>query len=601
MQILVALAHKGHPDAEHGEASRGLNRILRYCGRLTSRNLETAIFSAAAGTIMYVGVRLEGCRWSFVQEDDETAVVSVGYPRQWQRVLGTAPVVSRDSSPLPQLCRMLQQDPTKVLSELVPPFLLAWIDKTNGKLWVANDGLGLAQAFTMDRNGRQAWSNKVFALPLASGEQLHPSVEDWQIKLSTGWFLGDRSGFRDIRFMRPGHVTQVSRRCTTTRTYDVMSRWLGSTDGDAGALITKCNDALKSSVADCLSYWDVAQVSLSGGIDSRAVTAAALATGNRIATRTSDREGGYESAVAQSLAQSEGLVWSRDLVELPSAEQFDASLDVVARWQFGDGHIHTAISSPEGALRIPEALMLGGFYGELTRGRFYRFVVEPDGTSPDDDRIIERLSRRLVPDVPVANGRVRQLAIDIIRETGTEARRRGVTGLTLCDYIYLTVKCRRWLSALSSGKSCQLQMQPFLDPDVVSAAFSLQPRDKFHNAVPRRIIEMNVPHWVAIPFAAPRRVSSWKLAKIYDRFVWWRPLSGAKYDQQGYLAAVCGSFIETALASRGDLLGRVVDIGAAREVWRRAALHSPSAFKLKGFFMNVLGLGALERVLERDF
>jgi hypothetical protein len=601
MQILVALAHKGHPDAELEDAKRGLNRILRYCGRLTTRDLETAMFSAEAGTIMYVGVRLESCRWSFVQEDDETAVVSVGYPRHWQRVFETTSTVSRESAPLPKLCRILQHDSAKVLSQLVPPFLLAWIDKKKGDLWVANDGLGLAQAFTLDRNGRQAWSNKVFALPLACGEQLQPSVEDWQIKLNTGWFLGDASGFNGIRFMRPGHLTQISGRRTTTRFYDVMSRWLGSTERDASALVAKCSDALKGSVLDCLSYWDLAEVSLSGGVDSRAVTAAALATGNRIPVRTSDREGGYESAVAQALACNGGLVWSRDPVELPAAEQLDSSLDVVARWQFGDGHIHTGISSVEGPVRIPRVLMLGGFYGELTRGRFYRFVVEPDGDVPHDNAVIEKLSRRLVPDVPVAQRGTRELAMEIIRETGMEAQRRGITGLTLCDYIYLMVKCRRWLSALSSGKSCQLQMQPFLDPDVIGAAFALPPRDKLRNAVPRRIIEMNVPHWTSIPFAAPRRLNSWKLAKIYDRFVWWRPLSGAKYDQQGYLAAVCGKFIDKALAAPGDLLQCVVDINAARQVWSRAALRSPSAFRQKGFFMNVLSLAALERVLERDF
>ena len=186
------------------------------------------------------------------------------------------------------------------LRELNGMFAFALLDRERAELVLVRDRLGIKPLY-YTTSGRFAFASELRAL-LHAGVERELDDESLFHYLSLRFVPGERSIFRGVRRLEPGHLLRYDLRAQTA---NVSSWWKleFGTDGDA--------ESLRGALRDAVVRWTLADVpvavSLSGGLDSSAVTALLAESGAHVRTYTLGFEGEEgELALARSLAERWG-------------------------------------------------------------------------------------------------------------------------------------------------------------------------------------------------------------------------------------------------------------------------------------------------------
>jgi hypothetical protein len=504
--------------------------------------------------------------------DASTWAYAPQYPINAARALAAvgAPV-DDEADALPALGRALEAQPHRVLRELAPPFSLIWGGHDSASVSVQTDGLGHAMLYEYRDERVWALTNRPFALS-ALGVTLEPDAREWAVRAVLGWFPGTTTGFRNVRYLRPGTQLRVGPDGVEEARHDVLADWVAGTSESREA----CLDRARSSVLDLVEaarpLVERPYLSLSGGWDSRSVLAAVLAAGMPFDAKVRGPEDHADVLSARRLAATAGFALeAQHSASVPPADHEGCRSQILRAliWQAGgrNAHKHKTFQV-SGRFRDGGSVGLSGQHGEIGRSRYLVRARKQGAVGPASDDALLALLTRKAPRFmrPSLRAYARDAILDAIRQ----ADRYALSGPRRWDFFYLFERSRRWAATAQAAKP-GFSVTPFLNPGYIEAAFSFPEGEMTSNPFHRHIVQTLQPAWSGVPYAgdiaAVPAPAVGPDADAADRPRWQRNGRRRFYDTRMYWEDVGGPIVADAL--RGDgVWTEIFDPSAARRDWR---------------------------------
>jgi len=180
-----------------------------------------------------------------------------------------------------------------------------WIPSRR-ELRLTTEPNGHVSAYIYERDGRLVVSSEVKGIWGARPGPLSPNVDGVLDFFAVLHYLGDHTPFREIRSAEPGAVYSFRDDATEWDTY-YAPRFSESHRGRSGRLAAEMNRALLDVLADYRPLVPRVTVSLSGGMDSRYVLAAALRTWNDVDSITFGQKHAAEWSAAREITKRAGI------------------------------------------------------------------------------------------------------------------------------------------------------------------------------------------------------------------------------------------------------------------------------------------------------
>jgi len=442
------------------------------------------------------------CRWPAWSEDGDAAVATLYVPLGYQRLIGD---VQPEHSPQP-LARALMQAPEGIL-ELMPPTVLARVDKRNPGLDLWTDALGIGRMFQLKTSQGWVWSNRPEVACLFAGVPARPDPLGWRYRAATDWFMGETSPIEGVRALAAATHLSVSAR----RSQPVTSHLDPSAvySGPAAVDLEGVANALEDTARSVAAIWPgVPTLDLTGGRDSRVVVAAFLSAGIDIRLHTHNAVPG-EVEAAQHLVGLLDQSVPHDIRQVSSRRAGAkpvAATEQVRRWHRYSGGLRPSsylAHTPPGTLPATSKPAIGGAGGELAHGFYY----PPAFLKFDRLPLVERLPaysnhlRQRLFRIPGATDEAlaeATIQIDRVLRAGLSL---GLSDVGLLDYFYADERLRRWGTA---GERRGV-ISPLLTPAFVRAGFGLGPQQRLDADLHRGVLRHLIPRWADVPFFKPSR------------------------------------------------------------------------------------------------
>jgi len=211
------------------------------------------------------------------------------------------------SSDTETLLHLLESEGPDALVDVAGIFGFGFWNGRNQTLMLARDPLGVKQVYFHDNGRRIVFASEIKALLQDPGVPREPDPEAINQYLHFHTALFDRTFFKDIRQLRPGEYLQINRHGAKLRTYWSLKEFQAN-DRPTAMIVDELRDKLSRIVADQLMSDVPVGSFFSGGIDSTAVAAYSMKTGQRPAcfgVHFSDQnvvdERPYQEAAAKAL------------------------------------------------------------------------------------------------------------------------------------------------------------------------------------------------------------------------------------------------------------------------------------------------------------
>jgi asparagine synthase (glutamine-hydrolysing) len=247
--------------------------------------------------------------------------------RELQRELEQKGHHFRTSSDTEVLVHLYEELGDELVSRLRGMFAFALWDGRRRRLLLARDRVGLKPLYYYRDRDKLLFASEIKPLLVWPGVERSVDVEALEDYLAFGVIPGERSIFRGIRKLLPGHVLSISQEGLTgePRRY-----WQLRVAPDESLTVADWLDAVRSKFVETVAAHQVADVPvgafLSGGLDSSAVTAAAVESGSgRIQTFSIgfEDERFSELFYARQVAQRFGTEHVEQIVTPRAAESLD--------------------------------------------------------------------------------------------------------------------------------------------------------------------------------------------------------------------------------------------------------------------------------------
>lgn len=187
--------------------------------------------------------------------------------------------------------------------------------------------------------------------------------------LTFKFILGEKTILKDVARVRPASTRTLSHDGTWTSD----CYWFPTPPDSRRKLSSELEtltDLFSAGVRECISEFDNVAVTLSGGLDSRAILAAALVSGGSISTLTTGIPGGMDHRYAEMAAATAGVPLRLALLDEPYRQRFfdftRQSLKIYEGMLLTPGT--EALWMIESAADLPIQIVLHGALGELAKG-----------------------------------------------------------------------------------------------------------------------------------------------------------------------------------------------------------------------------------------
>jgi asparagine synthase (glutamine-hydrolysing) len=243
-------------------------------------------------------------------------------PELRQRLEGEGRVFSSDHSDTEVVLALWEEHGEDAFGLLNGMFALAILDREQNELVLVRDRLGIKPLYYTER-GSFAFASELRALLQMPGVEREVDRDALFHYLSLRFVPGEQSIFQGVRRLPPGHLLRLDLATRRPR----VSRWWKLEFGD-----DRDPRSLRDALRDAVVRWTLADVpvavSLSGGLDSSAVTALLAESGAHVRTYTLgfDGEDG-ELALARALAEKWGTEHHETVVD--ASELLDDLLQMV--------------------------------------------------------------------------------------------------------------------------------------------------------------------------------------------------------------------------------------------------------------------------------
>jgi asparagine synthase (glutamine-hydrolysing) len=289
---------------------------------------------------------------------------------QLRLLLPDAPPHINDAELLARLCS--HYDKLEFLRDIDGIFSAAIFDSARRRVRLITDRYGLRHLYWLTCGGDLAWSSEPKAFLAVNGfapTLSHDAVNEF---FEFGYLLENRAWFQDVQLLTPGSVLEFD---LETRAHYEWRYW--SWDSIKPLGVIKEEDAvheLASRFSCAVARQSDASlgvgISLSGGLDSRALLAAIPEHGRTIHAVTFGKRHCDDIRIASEVARVKGA--AHHIVELNEANWFDHRTAGV--WltdgQNDLGHMHALVSVLE--QRKYYRINLNGYLGDAVLGGWYQ-------------------------------------------------------------------------------------------------------------------------------------------------------------------------------------------------------------------------------------
>ena len=209
-------------------------------------------------------------------------MASVGTPLGIERITSRPPAEAAM-----ELARILRAAPGRIF-DLTPPFVLGAIDAEADSLDLFTDALGVGRLFEVRTAWGWVWSNRPVAALKFAGLPLHPDPLGWSQLAVADELFRDVTPVSGVRAVGPATRVSWRRSRLTVQALDTVTSQL-TPEGQLDDLIEEAASDLKSTVSSIGRWFEGTPiVDLSGGRDSRLVSAAFLASGTDMVLHSHD-------------------------------------------------------------------------------------------------------------------------------------------------------------------------------------------------------------------------------------------------------------------------------------------------------------------------
>lgn len=569
-------------DDNAASPQRVAGRLQEIFGPLFETPPEIRVRSSDHANLAWFELPVEGWKPSFVEQDEGRWVLAIDYPVNARQVLKRHGVPCADGDVLLELSRSLHRDPQSLLKDLAPPFALIVHDLKTGEFSFLNDAMGQSQTFCHRRESTVALTNRLSALSTL-GVSLQPVAEEWATRFTTGWFTSDTTGFRDTRFVEGGIRMQFRKGSVEKKRTDVIGDWVHPPSMSRD----ECHELARQSIVDmsraAMEQWEVPTLGLSGGWDSRALTAVLRTLGADFSARVRGSPGRLDVILSNRLAEIAGFnlrIKTHSGRPPETAEGCRTSIARALVWQAGGipTRKHKTFLSKTGHL-MPGVVNVTGQHGGFGKADF---SVKINATDLDPSEYEPRLIETLMKDAPVY---IRPEHCDAVRESIKTAYRQAdrydLEGLDRLHYFFLQEYTRRWGSAAVAAQT-GLPFAPFLSPGFIRAAYAYPPELLGTKPFHRFITETLAPDWKGVPYTdqvTDEEVAAGKYPPVDVRHKgkddkngdarWITQTPHRKYHYKFYWKDVAFPLIEQARESEG-LCKRLFTVNGEFREWKTA-------------------------------
>lgn len=484
------------------EARRSRTRFDNAVDDLVPDSFKRTDFGGDDWHVSLWSVANQGAyRWPSSADDGDVAAVSLGLP------IGAPPA----ATPVGLARALLGGE--DVHADIVPPFGLVAIGRSDGRIVLQQDWLGMCRLFTGTAGGLTAFSNRPTLLAKFLYGSAQPSLDGWASYAVTGHFGGDLAPAASIRLMAPGERATWRRGGTpqivTERRFrldDLVRAGLDAREDGTEAALDRAAAAFADTAASVGRLYDAPlTLGLSGGKDSRLIAAAFIAADMPPRLHTNDDvvvEADVARHLVEIMAAKRGLKLEHAVRPVGApAQVLDVGLyERAARLQyFYDFQFPASyLVRPGAARRLPVRLgplSLTGAGGEIATGYWYPALQhELPGAVKRAARghLMAAVGRGVA-----SRGAVHRENTRLAAMLG-HAASLGLRGSELTDYVYLMERMRRW----STVGYTSTFATPFLSPGVVSAAFALTAEQKRARVLHIGLLRRFVPEWSEVEYVS---------------------------------------------------------------------------------------------------
>jgi hypothetical protein len=502
VQTLLAYATSGTDPHRFVE---GAARVGAHYGRLAGGLLAHEFAEVGSRGLHVWEAHAEQRRWPMWQRERQFTVATLHTPINYERIVGELPP---EQAPLP-LAQRLLAEPASVL-QLGAPFVLATVDPA--ELVLLTDAFGLGRLFELQLSDGWVWTNRPTAAYLFAGLEIRPDRRGWHYHAASDWFMDDSTPFDDLSAVGPATCIRVGADGSPRVSHlDPVRHWLNEpVDPLHPETLDRVADSLQRTARSAARLWiGTPQMGLSGGRDSRVVTAAFLTAGVDVDLHTNANPEG-EAEIARQLLDRWGKEVEHEVRQIASTaapiRHKVGGVDRALGWMRYSEGLHPASYLP----RVPPwthartaRLLVSGAAGELAHGHYYPADLEEVEALPAEEQLqacAQRLKRRLIAKRG-PNHEARAAAGARIDDVLGSAAAVDAEPLVTLDVFYLLERLRRWGTAADQTNT----LIPLLTPEFVQAALRLSPRQRKENALHRALIALMIPAWEEVPFYSDAR------------------------------------------------------------------------------------------------
>ena len=425
--------------------------------------------------------------------------------------------------------------------------------------------------------------------------------------LTLCYMLDDRTLLEEVRTVRPATVVEVDGRGhVSERIYWRLSDFVQEAPVDEREVLDLFNDG----VHGALETPGEIVLSLSGGLDSRAIMSACMPARERLRCYTFGPARSRDVAIGKRTCRKVGMATRVTPIDERTLETFPQSSERMMRWS--NGLVNFIAWSHLPAIYEKECSGAGvhmyGIGGEMLR--LYLVAHGPGEVASKAD-IAGAVVSMGVPDMARALlAGLQADQPDMVRDSVRESL--DATGIDepvlASECWYLDQRMSRYiaLSILPAERFCR-QYNPFLHTPVLEAVPRLRAEMKRHSRMHRYIVDHNSPELASVILASgelatlrPRRLSTlWDYGYCQARNTARRTLNKASgairgeplvfqghYNYGGLTARDQRQFVLDTLAPDSMVLADLVDIEAVKDIVGRSLSGSNVAFRAAGNLMS---------------
>ena len=500
------LAYALDRPAQHETLRAGLRRLLSHYGELVDYPLATSEQMGSRMGLVSISDAEPVVRWPAFSRAGSLVTASAYPVTGWRRVLGNAfPLAGAADA----LGAALLRDPELAAGHLPAPAVIGVLDIARERLVIVNDFIGVGRLYEYPFTGGTIWSNRAAAPLLFSGHRPAPCEHGWRVLAAAMWPIGTSTPLRGVTKVPGGTVIDVTAECRARRRTHAIAPLVETKPrrrlkerADAAA------DQAVAQVREAAELWPgPIDVDLSGGRDSRVVSAAAVRAGVEARYLTSDVTPG-EAEVARRVIEAGTApmphLIRKDAGYVPTAHERPISTRALNVHLLHDGMRHP--QKLRGKNKVPRArpsgAVLAGHGGDVAHGYFYKTWRQYLRLRAGGDKAAqERVATLFAKDHGLASSESYRAAMTEADRLLDEARSYGVKSPAELEYFYLV---DRFAHRQGLGAHVE-RVSIFGTQEFVEAAFALRPQDRLSSRLHRLMIDRLAPEWNRVPFFKPKR------------------------------------------------------------------------------------------------